>query len=107
MGRIALRQRVRVLPIAGFLIEAAQRGLKAKRLAMCNSGDTAGDRHRVVGYGAWVFETSLAAVYLPFTLSVMGTLSMRLRDLTISFVVAAYFLKCAVSRCDLKASALS
>jgi MEMO1 family protein len=43
------------LPIAGFLIEAAQRGFKADRLAMCNSGDTAGDRHRVVGYGAWVF----------------------------------------------------
>jgi MEMO1 family protein len=43
------------LPIAGFLIEAAQRGLEAKRLAMCNSGDTAGDRDRVVGYGAWAF----------------------------------------------------
>jgi AmmeMemoRadiSam system protein B len=43
------------LPIAGFLIEAAQRGLGPKRLAMCNSGDTAGDRHSVVGYGAWAF----------------------------------------------------
>jgi AmmeMemoRadiSam system protein B len=43
------------LPIAGFMIEAAQRGLQPKRLAMCNSGDTAGDRHSVVGYGAWAF----------------------------------------------------
>jgi MEMO1 family protein len=43
------------LPIAGFLIEAGQYGLQAHRLAMCNSGDTAGDRDRVVGYGAWAF----------------------------------------------------
>jgi AmmeMemoRadiSam system protein B len=43
------------LPIAGFLIEAARRELQARRLAMCNSADTAGDRNRVVGYGAWAF----------------------------------------------------
>ncbi|HEX2887669.1 AmmeMemoRadiSam system protein B [Vineibacter terrae] len=41
------------LPIAGLLIEASRRGLRAQRLALCNSGDTAGDRNRVVGYGAW------------------------------------------------------
>jgi AmmeMemoRadiSam system protein B len=44
------------LAIAGLLIEATRRGLKAKRLALCNSGDTAGARDRVVGYGAWLFE---------------------------------------------------
>ena len=43
------------LPIAGLLIEAARRGLKAERLSLCNSGDTAGGRDRVVGYGAWRF----------------------------------------------------
>ena len=43
------------LPLAGFLIEAAQRGLNAQRLGLCNSGDTAGDRASVVGYGAWAF----------------------------------------------------
>src|SRR5215471_17177738 len=43
--------------------------------------------------------------YFPFTLSVIGTLSMRLRDLTMSFVVSAYFLKCGVSKCALNASA--
>jgi AmmeMemoRadiSam system protein B len=43
------------LAIAGLLVEAARRGLKAQRLALCNSGDTAGDRDRVVGYGAWSF----------------------------------------------------
>jgi MEMO1 family protein len=43
------------LPIAGFLIEANRRNLKARRLSMCNSGDTAGPRDQVVGYGAWTF----------------------------------------------------
>ena len=43
------------LPIAGLLVEAARRGLKAQRLSLCNSGDTAGGRDRVVGYGAWTF----------------------------------------------------
>jgi AmmeMemoRadiSam system protein B len=43
------------LPIAGLLVEAGRRGLAARRLALCNSGDTAGDRARVVGYGAWAF----------------------------------------------------
>ena len=43
------------LAVAGLLIEAESRGLKARRLSLCNSGDTAGSRDRVVGYGAWVF----------------------------------------------------
>ena len=43
--------------IAGLLVEARRRGLKARRLALCNSGDVpAGSRERVVGYGAWEFE---------------------------------------------------
>ena len=44
------------LPIGGFLIDAARRGLRARRLSLCNSGDLAGVRNRVVGYGAWMFE---------------------------------------------------
>jgi AmmeMemoRadiSam system protein B len=43
------------LPIAGLLIEANRRNLKARRLSLCNSGDTAGPRDQVVGYGAWIF----------------------------------------------------
>jgi AmmeMemoRadiSam system protein B len=43
------------LAVAGLLVEAGRRGLAARRLALCNSGDTAGDRDRVVGYGAWAF----------------------------------------------------
>jgi MEMO1 family protein len=41
--------------VAGLLIECQRRGLGAYRLALCNSGDTAGSRDRVVGYGAWTF----------------------------------------------------
>jgi AmmeMemoRadiSam system protein B len=43
------------LAVAGLLIAAESRGFKARRLSLCNSGDTAGPRDRVVGYGAWVF----------------------------------------------------
>ena len=43
------------LAVAGLLTAAANCGLNARRLALCNSGDTAGGRDRVVGYGAWAF----------------------------------------------------
>ncbi|MGO9686897.1 MAG: AmmeMemoRadiSam system protein B [Beijerinckiaceae bacterium] len=41
--------------VAGLLMEAKRHGFKARRLSLCNSGDTAGSRDRVVGYGAWMF----------------------------------------------------
>ncbi len=43
------------LAVAGLLVEAGRRGFKARRLSLCNSGDTAGSRDRVVGDGAWMF----------------------------------------------------
>lgn len=43
------------LAVAGLLLEAGRRGFKARRLLLCNSGDTAGSRDQVVGYGAWTF----------------------------------------------------
>jgi MEMO1 family protein len=43
------------LAVAGLLVETERRGLKARRLELCNSGDTAGSRDQVVGYGAWLF----------------------------------------------------
>jgi MEMO1 family protein len=43
------------LPIAGLLIEARRRGMQALRLDLRNSGDTAGPKDQVVGYGAWAF----------------------------------------------------
>jgi len=43
------------LAVAGLLIETERRGLMAQRLALLNSGDTAGPHDQVVGYGAWMF----------------------------------------------------
>lgn len=42
------------LPIQGLLLVARQRGLRVRCLDRRNSGDTAGPRDRVVGYGAYV-----------------------------------------------------
>jgi len=42
-------------PINGLLLTARQRGLTPTLLGLCNSGDTAGDRNRVVGYAAFSF----------------------------------------------------
>jgi MEMO1 family protein len=41
-------------PIAGLLQVARSRGLAAQTVDLRNSGDTAGPRGEVVGYGAWV-----------------------------------------------------
>ncbi len=43
-------------PINGLLLAARQRGLTPSLLAHCNSGDTAGDKNRVVGYAAFAFQ---------------------------------------------------
>ncbi|MFP5285197.1 MAG: AmmeMemoRadiSam system protein B, partial [Thermoanaerobaculia bacterium] len=43
-------------PINGLLVEARRRGLSAELLDLRSSGDTAGDRSRVVGYGAFAFH---------------------------------------------------
>lgn len=48
------------LVVAGLLIDAGRRGLAAHRLSLCNSGDSAGSRDRVVGYGAWMFAPTEA-----------------------------------------------
>ncbi len=44
-------------PLVGLLELARRRGLRIEQLGLCNSGDTAGNRQRVVGYGAFaVYE---------------------------------------------------
>lgn len=43
------------LPISGLLRAAARRGLQCEVLDTRSSGDTAGPRDRVVGYGAYAF----------------------------------------------------
>ena len=47
-------------PVGGLLVAARRRGLEVETLDLRNSGDTAGDRRRVVGYGAWVFTEPAA-----------------------------------------------
>ena len=49
------------LAVAGLIVEMNRRRLALQRLALCNSGDTAGGRDRVVGYGAWMLEEANAA----------------------------------------------
>ncbi len=41
--------------VAGLLSVARRRGLAAETIDLRNSGDTAGPRHEVVGYGAYAF----------------------------------------------------
>ncbi len=40
-------------PLRGLLHYARNRNWNIHRLGLCNSGDTAGSKDRVVGYGAW------------------------------------------------------
>ena len=42
-------------PINGLLVAARRRGLAAELLDLRNSGDTAGDKARVVGYASFAF----------------------------------------------------
>jgi len=43
------------LPLRGLLVVAREKGLGVRTLDMRNSGDTAGPRDRVVGYGSYAF----------------------------------------------------
>lgn len=43
------------VPVRGLLVGARLHGLSARTLDLRNSGDTAGPRDRVVGYGAYAF----------------------------------------------------
>ena len=42
-------------PVCGLALTAQRKGLTAELLDLKNSGDTAGDKNRVVGYGAFAF----------------------------------------------------
>ena len=46
------------IPIRGLLHAARRHGLHARTVDLRNSGDTAGPRDQVVGYGAFAFEES-------------------------------------------------
>lgn len=54
-GALGPRDACGHLPIGGLLLAAGRRALRAERLDLRNSGDTAGGKDAVVGYGAWAF----------------------------------------------------
>ena len=60
-GRLHSEQACGALPINGLLLAAGRRGLKPTLLDLCNSGDTAGEKSRVVGYAAFSFQESCHA----------------------------------------------
>ena len=47
-------------PINGLLLAARYHGLQPELLGVCNSGDTSGDKQRVVGYASVAFNEGLA-----------------------------------------------
>ncbi len=55
LGRVGHRDACGAAPVNGLLFSARRRGLRAELVDLRNSGDTAGDKGRVVGYGAFAF----------------------------------------------------
>ena len=53
---ISPRQACGAAAVNGFLVAARRRGLSSELLDLRNSGDTAGDKAQVVGYGAFAFH---------------------------------------------------
>ena len=49
-------------PLTGALMYAKESNLEIKRLSLMNSGDTAGSRDQVVGYGSWMIYDPIKKV---------------------------------------------
>jgi len=64
------RQACGATPVNGLLLAARRHGLKPQLLALRNSGDTAGDRQRVVGYAAVAFHEAAATARRPVACTV-------------------------------------
>ena len=54
-GPVTHDQACGATPLNGLLVQARRRGLRPILLGQCTSGDTSGDRRRVVGYAAVAF----------------------------------------------------
>lgn len=52
-------------PVNGLLLAAQRHKLHAQLLGLCNSGDTAGDKERVVGYASVAFTAEAALPFEP------------------------------------------
>ena len=55
LGRLTPHDACGVVPVNGLLFASRRRGLRPELIDLRNSGDTAGDKRRVVGYGAFAF----------------------------------------------------
>jgi AmmeMemoRadiSam system protein B/AmmeMemoRadiSam system protein A len=66
-------------PVNGLLLVARRRGLRPELLGLCNSGDSAGDKTRVVGYASFAFaEPSVGEILLPIArAAIAGALGLR------------------------------
>jgi AmmeMemoRadiSam system protein B len=62
-GSLTHTQACGATPINGLLMAARANHLRAQLLAQCNSGDTAGDRQRVVGYASVAFMEDDHAIH--------------------------------------------
>lgn len=54
-GTLTHQQACGGTPVNGLLLAARRHGLRPQLLGLCNSGDTAGDKDRVVGYASIAF----------------------------------------------------
>ncbi len=61
--RVTHEQACGATPINGLLLAASRHHLRPHLLGACNSGDTAGDKQRVVGYAAFAFEKEATHVH--------------------------------------------
>jgi AmmeMemoRadiSam system protein B len=55
LGRLEPNDACGAAPVNGLLFSARRRKMRAELVDLRNSGDTAGDKDRVVGYGAFAF----------------------------------------------------
>jgi MEMO1 family protein len=60
LGRIAHDDACGANPINGLLLAAKRQGMRGELVDLRNSGDTAGEKRRVVGYGAFAFYEKAA-----------------------------------------------
>ncbi len=61
-------------PVNGLLRAAQRHGLRPELLGLCNSGDSAGDKSRVVGYASFAFvEPSVGELLLPIARAAIAT----------------------------------
>ena len=59
-GRIGREMACGRIPVSGLLTTAKRKGMRVETVDLRNSGDTAGGKDRVVGYGSWLFFEGVA-----------------------------------------------